>query len=275
MRMNGRRVFLWGLASLAVLALAAGGVWAVRRRGSRTAVSAAGEAVTGTNRVPVAAVPGTNRAAPASAVAVPAGTNRSAASAADALPEKLKPAAEALQKALDDDDAGEIVKQARILLASGSPAARREAADALEFAEWQGFTELSALLMDEDEEVAASARGAWERRVSMMEDAAAKKKMLESAAELSADGDAEFFESVIMDASVEMTDNEMASFLLPLYGRTENEESRKVILETLDGITCPEKDSVTIEEAQKQVEIWRKENAEEIAEEEAEAAGED
>lgn len=196
-----------------------------------------------------------------------------AAEARPALPDALQAEADRLQDALDGDNATGIVKSARILLASGNAEARRDAAEALGSAGWDGFAELSALLLDPDKEVAQAARDSWQLQITNMDDEATKKKMFESTAELIVNKDPEYFEEVISDASVEMTDNEALTLLLRLYPQAEgNAESQKVIIEKIDEVVMPESDSQSIEDAEKAVQAWRTENAEDIAEEEKAAA---
>ena len=193
---------------------------------------------------------------------------------ADELPKELQATATALQDALDRDDEKGIVEQARVLLASGNQAARAQAAEALGFSGWEGFADIVGLLMDADEEVREMARQAWKLQLDQMDSKSGKIKMLEAVATNVIDQDPEYFEDVIFDASMEMPDNEMLTFIIPLYSQTEKEESRRVILETIDGITMPDNESKTLEEAEAEVIRWRNENAEEIAEEEAEKAAE-
>lgn len=200
--------------------------------------------------------------------------DKSTAVDASQLPEKLQPTATALQDALDRDDEKGIVQYARILLASDSQEARVQAAEALGFSGWEGFSDIVGLLMDADEEVREMARQAWKLQLDQMESKDGKVKMLEAVAEHVIDQDPEYFEDVLFDASMEMTDNEMLTFVIPLYSQTEKEESRRVILETIDNITMPDNESKSLEEAEAEVLRWRKENAEEIAEEEAEKAEE-
>ncbi|MBQ9430529.1 MAG: hypothetical protein IJU44_03150 [Kiritimatiellae bacterium] len=186
------------------------------------------------------------------------------AKAMEELPEELRNKLEALDEAVSGDDEEAVAKLAHELLATGSHEARLEAAESLAFAGFAGFSDLTSLLMDPDDEVREAARSSWESRINEIDDTPTKIRLYEAATKLVLDVDPEYLEELIDDASVDLTDHQMLEMLLPLYDLTENEESRKVILEEIDDVISPDEESKTIEEAKKNIDEWLKDNPPEV-----------
>ena len=93
------------------------------------------------------------------------------------LPEADRKLCEAVQEALDADDAQKTIKLASGLMSSDSPEVRSHAVDALEWFGVEALPELTVLMGDADEGVAQNAINAWELAVSEIDDASVRLKI--------------------------------------------------------------------------------------------------
>ena len=84
---------------------------------------------------------------------------------------------EAVQEALDADDAGKTIKLCSKLMTSSDSAARAHAVDALGWFGAEALPELTMLMGDSDEDVAQSAINAWESGISEIDDAKVRFKV--------------------------------------------------------------------------------------------------
>ena len=95
----------------------------------------------------------------------------------DNLSEADRKLCEAVQDALDAEDAARTIELASQLLVSENPEARSHAVDALGWFGPEALPELTMLMGDADEDVAQNAINAWESGVSEIDDAAARLKV--------------------------------------------------------------------------------------------------
>ena len=93
------------------------------------------------------------------------------------LPEADRKLCEAVQDALDAEDAAKTIELASQLMLSKNPEARSHAVDALGWFGPEVLPELTMLMGDADEDVAQNAINAWESGVSEIDDAAARLKV--------------------------------------------------------------------------------------------------
>ena len=93
------------------------------------------------------------------------------------LPAADRKLCEALQEALDADDAEKAISISAKLMASNNPEVRSHAVDALGWFGAEALPELTVLMGDTDESVAQSAINAWESGVSEIDDAAVRLKI--------------------------------------------------------------------------------------------------
>ena len=84
---------------------------------------------------------------------------------------------EAVQEALDADDAAKTIELATELISSDNPEVRSHAVDALGWFAAEALPELTMLMGDSDEDVAQNAINAWESGVSEIDDATARLKI--------------------------------------------------------------------------------------------------
>lgn len=179
----------------------------------------------------------------------------------NSVPEIYKQDIVNLRNALDQDDHKNIVDAAKHLLASDQKDLRVEAADALNYSGWEGLSLLTSLLIDEDPDVAESARSAFDFTLFEMENQKTKQKLLSVAAELVAPVDPDYFTELLSGYSMEVSDNEIITFAYGLYNENLPDESKQAIFQAIQDVTFS--DPITnIEDGRKEIEKWRKENSE-------------
>ena len=89
--------------------------------------------------------------------------------------------AENLQRALDDDDHGGVLKAAVKSLKSDNPEVRQDAVEALSWLGADALPELTGAMADPNEDVATAAANHWENAVSEIEDASDRFAILSAA----------------------------------------------------------------------------------------------
>ena len=180
----------------------------------------------------------------------------------NAVPPGLQQAVKSLRAALDSENRGQIVEAAKQLLASERKDIRVEAADALCYAGWEGLSLLTSLLIDQDPDVAESARNSFEDSLFEMDNAKMKGNLLSVAAEVAAPVDPAYFSELLMSYSMEATDNQTVTLAGSLYNESLPDESKQAIFQAIQDVTFSDRPITTIEQGQQAIDKWRNENAE-------------
>ena len=102
--------------------------------------------------------------------------------------------AEAVQKALDEEDFKAVVEAAKVSLQSENPEVRENAIDALGWFGAEALPELTTCMADKDEDVAQSAMHQWEYALADIEDA--RERLVISVAALATITDKDALESI-------------------------------------------------------------------------------
>lgn len=178
----------------------------------------------------------------------------------NSVPPMFRQDVEDLRNALDDENHQKIVDAAKHLLASDRKEIRVEAADALCYAGWEGLSLLTSLLIDDDPDVAESARTSFDFSLFEMEDQKAKQKLLSVAAELAAPADPAYFNELLTSYSMESSDAQMVDLAAGMYNDNLPDESKRAIFQSIQDVTFS--DPITnIEDGRKEIEKWKTENA--------------
>ena len=223
----------------------------------------------------------TNAQASASARAL-AGAGQNVKGAAAAVkPEPVKDLAGAeitkgLDQALDDDNTTNILAAARTLLGHQNPEVRKRVVEALNWVGVEGFSELTTLLADTDQEVAEAARDAWKMQFDMIEASEQKLELLRQAGDLAVKrGDVAFTQDVVdlITMDVDLPDTKKVDILNGYLKQTEDAESVEKILGALNDTMLPEKLLIEKSEADAAIAGYHAKLAAEAAEEAANAKG--
>lgn len=134
--------------------------------------------------------------------------------------------AEAVQDALDADDADKTIKAATELMTSSNPDARSHAVDALGWFGLKALPELTMLMGDSNEDVAQNAVNAWESGFSEIEDIQTRLKF--SAMALNALSSKDALESIGAQFSVAATE-----YMDEVDGEAESLDRRVDVLQSL------------------------------------------
>ena len=171
---------------------------------------------------------------------------------------------QALEGALDADNASNILQEARLLLKHQNPEVRRRVVDALAWTGLDGFKELTTLMTDPDPDVAEAAREAWKQEYSMMESSELKSELLKQVGDMAVQGGdnelaGDVVEMITMD--MDMSDLVKVETLQGYLGQTEDAECIDKILGGINEVALPDQPIVKPEEVEDKLSGWKKEQA--------------
>lgn len=224
-------------------------------------------AAPGTNVVPsaVKAAPAARKAAGKKAPAtMPDAAQTNGAAVRRDPKSNIEDVTQALDGALDADNASNILHEARLLLKHQNPEVRRRVVDALAWTGLEGFKELTTLMTDPDPDVAEAAREAWKQEYSMMESSELKSELLKQVGDLAVQGGdnelaGDVVEMITMD--MDMSDLVKVETLQGYLGQTEDKECIDKILGGINEVALPDPPIVNKDEAEVKLSDWKKEEA--------------
>ena len=176
-----------------------------------------------------------------------------------------------LDDLLDDDNYAAMLEEARKLKTHPNAEVRSRVAFALQWAELEGLSELTSMLVDPDPEVAKEVLDYWKMQLSSIEDSADKAGLLGAAVQvLGKNIDEEMLDTLLFEFSM-VDGRDAMQHLMDILEKTDDPAQIKSVLDTMEPIMNSDEALKTKEDAEKAYQQYKQEQAKQDALEAAES----